>query len=484
MRCQQSYIDVCPLTEHTSPIPARLGFFFAALLLLVTVRATAVSILVTTTIDEISVNGQCSLREAVQAANSDLPVDVCAAGNGADLILLGSGTYTLEIVGREEDENLTGDLDLTASLTMVGTGQDQTIIDGGSLDRVINVDPGSIGVSVSIEGLTIRGGDAERNTGLREDFGGGIRNHGELTLRDVTLRNNIAFSGGAIENRGVLTLQRTVLVENIATWDGGGVFIAPGATTTIEDSRILRNSAVSSFGGGIGNQGTLALYRSELSDNNALAEGGGLFSDSMLQVESSLVASNGSDIGGGIFIQSGTSTLTNVTISGNESRILGNGGGLAASGTGTPNVTLLHVTITDNFPDGIFVDGSGVSSTVANTIIAGNQVADCVSIENSLMSEGHNLDSDGSCVTDGINGDLTRADPGLGPLASNEGPLSTHALVDGSPAIDSGNNDRCAASDQRGIERPLDGDGDGQISCDIGAFEVSRDLILADGFED
>ena len=46
----------------------------------------AAGIAVDTTTDELNSDGDCSLREAVQAANTDAAVDGCAAGSGADMI--------------------------------------------------------------------------------------------------------------------------------------------------------------------------------------------------------------------------------------------------------------------------------------------------------------------------------------------------------------------------------------------------------------
>ena len=66
-------------------------------------------------------------------------------------------------------------------------------------------------------------------------------------------------------------------------------------------------------------------------------------------------------------------------------------------------------------------------------------------------------------------------DPALGPLADNGGPTPTHALSAASPAVNAGNPNvlgsggaSCAATDQRGIDRPSG------LRCDIGAFELAR----------
>jgi hypothetical protein len=41
----------------------------------------------------------------------------------------------------------------------------------------------------------------------------------------------------------------------------------------------------------------------------------------------------------------------------------------------------------------------------------------------------------------------------------------------GSPAIDKGDSANAPATDQRGVSRPRDGDGNGSKVVDIGAFE-------------
>src|SRR5215204_808778 len=98
-------------------------------------------IIVDTFADGIDANSDCSLREAIIAANQDMPTDGCLAGSGDDLIMLAAGIYTLTINGQGEEETLTGDLDIGAAqaLTIQGAGMTTTTVDGGGLDRIFEI---------------------------------------------------------------------------------------------------------------------------------------------------------------------------------------------------------------------------------------------------------------------------------------------------------------------------------------------------------
>src|SRR5438876_12321819 len=69
---------------------------------------------VNTTNDELNTDGDCSLREAVIAANTNTAVDACPAGSSTatdTITLMDGATYVLSIAG-SEDAAVMGDLDL------------------------------------------------------------------------------------------------------------------------------------------------------------------------------------------------------------------------------------------------------------------------------------------------------------------------------------------------------------------------------------
>src|SRR5690242_2200973 len=106
------------------------------------IPAQAASFTVTKTADTNDgvCNADCSLREAISAAN---------LSPGADTITLPAGTYQLTLAnagGINEDGNASGDLDINDSLTINGAGSATTIIQAGTttsngIDKVIGANP-------------------------------------------------------------------------------------------------------------------------------------------------------------------------------------------------------------------------------------------------------------------------------------------------------------------------------------------------------
>ena len=350
-------------------------------------------------------SGNCTLRAAIQQAN---------ALAGSDAITLGTATYTLTGAAGD-DLALSGDLDITQNVTVTGTGTTNTFINGGSVDRVFDIDPSGSGVTVTVSDLTIQSGN------VPGESGGGIRNRGTLSLTAATLSGNVTgIDGGGILNLGILTLTSSTVSGNTATGDGGGIFNGSGNTLTVTASTVTNNTTgTGSDGGGIFNAGSATLTNSTITDNTS------------------------NDAGGGIFNATGaTATINNATIS-NNTGTTGNGDGIFNSGT----------------------------ATLTNTIVANNVGNNC---SGGITSGGNNLDSANTCGFAAA-GDVTNQNPLLGVLASNGGPTQTRALSVGSPAIDAGSNAACPATDQRGVARPFPAAG----ICDIGAFEFTPGVDLA-----
>src|SRR5829696_8410394 len=457
--------------------------------------ASAGTIGVTTTFDQLDGSAPCSLREAVNTANADANSGGCTDANpaAADTIKLAGGDYNL---------NASGDLDVTESLTIAGAGADESGIDGNGAitgDRVLHITSGTL----TISGLTVHDGSAtgggggiaaeggttlkltnSKVSGNNASSGGGILVLGTATLTNSTVSGNNAAFGGGIYAGSTATLINSTVSGNNANGGAGGGILA--STATLTNSTVSGNTT-SGRGGGIWGAGTLT--DSSVRRNKAGIEGGGIFAFSgSLTVNRSTVSDNDStNNGGGIYFTSpGTLNVTNSTLSGNESAAWG---GALSTDEGTTN--LQSATINRNVADADAADGAVLAGdgggldrfgtatvNLRNTILAGN-LDRSASPENpdwncngGVVSQGYNLlSSTAGCAVAPASGDQTAADPRLAFLANNGGKTLTHALLSTSPAINTGNPatpgsaGACPSTDQRGVPRSLGG------RCDKGAYE-------------
>ncbi|MGH7266112.1 MAG: choice-of-anchor Q domain-containing protein [Candidatus Rokuibacteriota bacterium] len=397
-----------------------------------------------------------------------------AGAVGGDVLLLPA--CTIFVAGASgDDANASGDFDVTTSITLQGVGPGATILDGGGLDRVLDIRPGA---TVVVADLTVRNGAAA----LVDEDGGGIRNEGTTTIINVVITGNTAADdGGGIYNLGTLTVTGSVISNNFAGDDGGGIrSFNAGAVAVLDGSRVVGNSCGDSGGGVDNDSGTMTIRESTIADNLAADNGGGIESRSneapgVLVVERSTVSGNGADSGGGVRQTSDTTntTFVNTAIAHNAAD---NGGGGISMSTGT--LTLVNTTIARNADTSGLVDGAGGIATsggtlnVRNTIIAQNVVGPGTPAANAdvfgVLSENQ------SSFIGTVDGN-----PRLGPLQDNGGPTFTMAPFPGSPLIDTGNNALATAqgltTDQRGagFARLVDGDGNGTATVDRGAVEVA-----------
>jgi len=352
--------------------------------------------------------GTCTLRAAIQAADNL---------GGPVTITLPAGNYTLAIAattGSQTDDPSKGDLDIDQlngasnppTVTIAGAGADSTVINANSIDRAFTVhtDSHTGDPTLTISGVTVEGGAPSAHS-------------------------YDPLDGGAIYNEGgMLTIQNSMLTDNSASSGEGGAVYQGGVGISLTGSTIAGNSAPTA--------------------------------------------------GGGIALTGGVAQLTNDTIDGNSSQ---SGGGLAyltqaAATSQITNVTIAHNSGTDG--GGIY--GPVYALAIENTIIAANTntggaagAGDCYgeSVDNNGPDEastadlGGNLDSDGTCFVNGVNGDVTGADAKLGTLSDdNGGPTPTDALDADSPAIFLARATACPSVDQRGQARLSN-------FCDAGAYQ-------------
>ena len=135
---------------------------------------------------------------------------------------------------------------------------------------------------------------------------------------------------------------------------------------------------------------------------------------------------------------------------------------------------------------GVFNDSGSVAST--DSIIANNVGGVPSDLHGEFTSNGGNLIGNVGAATgfdqtsDQVGTGISPLDPLLAPLADNGGPTLTHRPMLGSPAIDAGVGS--LAVDQRGVARPVDGDGDGNAVVDAGAVELFFASAFGNVYED
>lgn len=503
--------------------------------------AAAASIAVTTIAPSPGGSSDCTLGEAIQAANSDAPVDGCAAGSGSDVISIPSGTYTLSSVDHISEDGPVALPDFESTITLDGANSQDTIIQrdptGGTPSFML------LHMNVSTDNqcwpsctLTVRDLTLQNAVGL----GGAITNvAGHTVIDNTTLAANT--SGPAVRTTGPLTVKDSVATNNSSTGDGGvfksegkatvtgsdfssnsagtgGVlFFGAGSTATVSGSDFNTNSATT--GGVLAGNGTLRVAGSSFSTNSSLGgsggaiggvsgtvqvtnssfsynsaggtEGGAIDADGPLEVTGSTFEENTSDTGGAISARGTSTTIKNSTFAANGANVVG--GGVFASG-GT--ATISNSTFAGNFGasgGGLGWDQNGGTLALRNSLLATNngfESPDCASATE-IVSNGYNLvgDATGCSLTPGSGDQLGTSevpvDPLLGSLDYYGAERKTYSLTTGSPAIDSGNpatpgggGDSCEQFDQRGQARPRDGDGDETFRCDIGAYEGGIGLPL------
>ena len=202
---------------------------------------------------------------------------------------------------------------------------------------------------------------------------------------------------------------------NDSSLPGGGILVEAGGELHLADSAVEGNTA--DRGGGIFSSGTLVVTRSTIARNNAVGDVTGL--------------------GGGIHVGGGSAALENSTISGNSADV--RGGGIYTNS----NLDLTNVTIADNFAgQGETGDGGGLHqafgssptlrTAATNTLWARNIGGNCAGTVDHEVQSANGMSDDALCLFDGPDNQVV-ADTGLDFLSNNGGGTDTHALQYDSP---------------------------------------------------
>lgn len=311
----------------------------------------------------------CSLRGAISKANLTAEQDE---------IILGSAFFYLAVSGANEDNNATGDLDVTSDMIFTGQGMVATFINGSDLDRVFHVRNGAtvkfrnlavwngrtelkgagiyqVGGSLTIENCMILGNDAWGVT----SFGGGIHCTGALTISDSQIRDNNAGDPGNMASGGTgggvyvvgnsFTVTRCFIANNKAR--AGGGLHAREANGEISYSTFIGNTVYEHGGGVYVEDTTSSIRNSTFRDNDGGWSGGGLFQGQFLSNNSdatilnSTFSNNIARAGGGLDVHNGSMDLSFVTVTENKADhadvwLIGNGGGLYKNSSPTAVVRI------------------------------------------------------------------------------------------------------------------------------------------------
>ncbi|HEX4162868.1 MAG TPA: choice-of-anchor Q domain-containing protein [Acidimicrobiales bacterium] len=345
-------------------------------------------------------DGNCSLRAAIEEANAS---GTANPAMGTTDVNVPAGTYTLS----SGEELSASD---PAGLDIIGAGAGSTMIQqmASPTSRVLEVSQVSSteGASVMLSGVTIQGGL------VSDDVGGGIAidDASDLVqLVSVTVTGNTAGFGGGVYNDGSLWATNSSISGNTADDSGGEPFAggfyndnAASLVNTAVNSNTANSATTNqSFGGGIGNDGSLIMAGGSVSGNtissngpsNMLIGGGGLYVDGATDLSGVTINNNSATAsvpnhewayGAAIYDTFGLDSITNSAISGNTANgYFANGGAIAIDTAGATSISGSTLDNNQATAGGDEALGGAISTcctdgtvTVTNSTLSGNTAAD------------------------------------------------------------------------------------------------------------
>ena len=441
----------------------------------------------------------------VSDCSSDAQLRAAVATGG--IVTFSCGTATITV---------SSEIPVAKDTTIDGGGK--ITLSGGGKSRILHITSAwNVATPLlTVQNLTFQDGftsDVPNTTSTKQGGGAIFEDGGSLTVIDCTFSHDTCassgqdVSGGAINGQGVGTLIIEGSTFSDDSGSNGGAVGTQDENVTVVNSTFANDSATGT-GGNPGNGGngggltydgahvSLTLCGDTFTGNHANAAGGAVFrvgyndqggAPSVVTIDRSTFDGNAVDDqtgnAAGLYLENVQLAITNTTISNNTGHF---GGGLwagqsdvldlqnvtiasnTASGGGgiwfanQVTGTLLNCTVAGNTGDGLFGGDTGVK--LQDTIIANNAKGTLDSTTNCAKQHGSGAPDIQFPATGGTQctSDVTIADPMLGPLQDNGGPVKTMKPGSGSPAIGAGKN--CSATDAAGTTRPS--------ACTLGAIEA------------
>ena len=314
-----------------------------------------------------------------------------------------SGTRSVIVIEGEikatTDSGNSGEITIGRNLTIQGkTGADTDKLNVNSQNhRIFKVTDGK---TLTLKNLTLKGGRAQKadsSSTLNASGGGILLESGTVSLSHVTVSDckaittagNSGQGGGIYVKSGTLTINNSMLSANEASKSGGAIYADAGTTVNLDIHTTIQNCEAS-YGGAIYNDGgsltikgasviqvnkatnnggaflikggSLRMENNCIIKQNKAKNGGGIYiTDSaaaeILYCQASQNEAQGGDTydgGGGIYVASGTLTMTGSTVSSNTAK---NGGAINLKGGN--GMTLTNCMITDN--EATNGDGGGIN---------------------------------------------------------------------------------------------------------------------------
>lgn len=396
----------------------------------------------------INVSTSCSFDQAVQAVNNRTVVGSCPAGNGSsDKIVIPAGTFNIAAVNP---------VVIRRSVQVVGASQASTTL---QCSRHVDQDAS---------------GDQRFSVVLDDALATGQT----VTFSDLTLKQATGGHVGGLANMGLVGPAMTLAISNVRITGFYITGLQSRAGSTTVNSSLLNNNDVSldeNASGGIQNSAVMNINYSTIDSNQGIG-GAGISNHGAgtMYIYASTISNNAEDgFGGGGVYNSGSLIIAHSTISGNFSS--GDGGGINT--TAGSNLYLGYCTLANNngfTGGGLRIDPSAYIYMVDSIVANNSDSAGAPDVSGDIIFSQYDLIRNPSGASGGGAGIMFGVDPLLGPLTTVDSTPATHALLPGSPAIDSGISDTSyypANLDERGFPRPTDGNGDNVVAYDLGAFE-------------